>query len=387
MRTAMNTTRPTTRAQLWTLDYIIGFSLFLIALFLSIHYLVAEAAQHDSFATVLHSTERLSEQLMSTGYPTDWRSDDVVTVGLLTDGRYSPRKAASLLDRFRTDPGATRQLLGTPYDFSLVISERNGTIIPISDHCSIGTATQTRTPRTRTLATAYYHRGTSDYAPAINDLNGTVYTGNELSTLLNSLDEYELVLLENPDLASIRQPYDAQKAALLARFVRRGGTLVIIGKLNLSEAWNLTTYPAPPGDAHGTDSNDTVLSNNTFFNLTNLTLTGLGASARSINTTGLRRYETIAKDANSTSFAAHFTHGDGDVYYLGGTTGTINETGEALLPHLLRALSSAARQASAQCTAVTPPVNESRHLVTVKRLLPYKGRLLTLTITQWEVEQ
>ncbi|RME30975.1 hypothetical protein D6789_04080 [Candidatus Woesearchaeota archaeon] len=368
------------KGQIWTTDFIVGFFLFLFALLLSVSVLVHEAAQHDSFEKVLETTNRLSEQLLSTGYPVDWR-DDVITPGLVTDGRFSLRKAERLLELQEKNATAAQQLLGLTTDYLIEVSEKDGTLFPIKDSCFIGTNTtvQQRVTFERLLRVALYSRGLGDLTPTVAGLNGTLYTDEEFGELLDNSSTYDVIILEQPNLGTIAQPYDAEKAERLATFVRRGGTLFLIGNLNLSEAWNLTTLPAPPLNPLGEESNDTL------FNLTNLTLINLGADARAINVSGLRRYEPLATFGDGTVFAARFTHGDGDVYYLGSLNAIVNETGETLLQHLSRALIGELSVPSANCTAVTPPRDAARHLAVVHRLLPYKGRALTITVMTWEV--
>lgn len=364
------------RGQIWTMDYILGFLLFFVALLISLHYLITVAAQNDDFAELVASSNRLSEQLVATGYPTDWRAD-VVTPGLLTDGRFSPRKAALLLAH-----NDSASLLGTEYPYTVTLEQPNGTLLPITDECFIGTntTTQQRVTFETIQSIAYYHRGGGSYSGTINGLNGTVFTDDELATLLANITAYDVVVMEEPNLADVAAPYDAEKAERLETFVRRGGILILAGLVNLSEAWNLTTLAAPSDNPVGTGSNDTLL------NLSNYTLTNL-VDARVLNVTGLRRYEPLAVHDDDTAFAARFTHGDGDVYYLGSVNGDVNETSEPLLNHLIRNFVDAVTVPTADCLNVTLPAADARHLVTVHRLVPYKGRTLTMNIYQWEAQR
>ncbi len=364
--------------QVWSLDYSLAFFLFLVAFLLAISVLARTVLRADDFPELHDGTEALGEHLMGTGYPEYWRLDNLVSVGLLSDGKLSMRKTESLLALTETDYEASKGFLNTRHEWALSFEDGNGTIIPIADQCVIGSpeVTQDRTPSERGRSIGYY--GTSNRLLSnLTGRNVTVSTPASLADFLDSLPSYEIAILEEPELETAEHPYDAEKAEALEGFVREGGILFIIGELNLTEAFSLNlTLVNTTADALSQATNDT------FLNLSGV-VSGITEDGWALKEHGEYRYERLAALGDGRDYAARFSYGDGDVYFLGGLNGSMNDTGEPLLGRVGRSIAAQAGTATASCAGLELP--DARNRIAVRRLVAFHGKILILTIYAWDL--
>jgi len=356
--------------QVWSLDYTIGFLLFLFSLLLALSVLGKTVLRHDSFSELVDTADAASERLLSTGYPVGWRNDTILIPGLLTDDKLSMRKTERLL---ALPAERSKALLDVKDGWALTLTEKNGTLLPVSDACHIGsTVTETKSLWTRNRTLSAWPAGR--LAQNLSGENLSLTLPANLSSFLANLSDVEVAVMESPRLGQQARPYDSEKGKALEEFVRLGGTLLLIGDLNLTEAFdlNLTLLNA---------SDDAVAlpGEETFLNLSG-TIANVSVGDWAITDHGQDGYASLARLSDGREYAATFRYGDGDVYYLGGLNGTMN--GETLFAHILRSLTAAARAPTATCTSVTLPDAADR--VVVRRMAAYKGRIVTLTIALWE---
>ncbi len=367
--------------QVWSLDYTFGLIFFLFALLLAFALLLRTTLVDDGFSDLHAAAEAASERLMSVGYPPDWRSDDVVSPGLLTQDRLSARKAERLEELARDEYARSKGLFGSPYDYVVTFQEKNGSFLPLEDRCFLGSsdATEQKSVTIAPMPIAYYARSTAPQAllPTMVSLNATLFADDQLSELLSSLAAYRLVVLEEPRLSTVKEPYDAQKAASLERYVARGGILLLVGEVGLDDVFSLNLTPLNVSvDATGTTVEEP------FLNLTGLTVTGIPLDALASSSASQRRYQSLALFPDGRDYAVRFTYGDGDLLYLGGLEGFFG--GTSLLDHVAAALTANAIRPVAACENVTLSFAEPRNIVTVRRLVALDGRIVTMSVTLWE---
>jgi len=78
---------------------------------------------------LLIDAKLISNSLMSSGYQTNWNSDNVERIGITDDNRVSESKLAE----FSKIPyKESKKLFGTVYDFYVFFTDRNNNIIPIN---------------------------------------------------------------------------------------------------------------------------------------------------------------------------------------------------------------------------------------------------------------
>lgn len=386
-------TVPGRRAQVWSLDFTISFVLYLVVLLIAISILSRTFLRTDTFVELQRAGNELSERLMTSGYPSSWRASDVERIGLLTQNELSARKAQEFAQLAADDYELAKGRLNLRWQYSISFEERDGTIIPIGSSCQIGNATELKTLTSREVPVAYYYRTGSDRLRARLPANATVYTDDGLAAMLENISAYGIVVLESPRLGTVSSLYDAQKGAALEGFVQGGGSLLVIGDLNLSEAFDLNLTPLnlalPSTSATGIGSPGSLLDFS-GVRIDDIPLTGwrltMAGIAPFCSTERPCGYESLAAYADEGDFAATFRAGDGDVTFLGSLEGTVNSTGQALADLVGEQLNMSASEPMASCGSVAMPT-EVEHLVTVRRLVAHRGRIVRMNVSVWEVRR
>ena len=374
--TRSGSTAATRRGQAWSIDYTIGLLLFLVTFLTVLAVLSRTVLVKDDFPDMVRASDALSSQLMADGYPASWRTDDVIAAGILTENEFSSRKAEQLATIAAANYGTSKDLLNIQYDYVVTFTDRNGSLLPLLTWCRIGAGTEQKTIANRTLPAAYFGAGNLNGTLAAG--NATLYDASTLTALLNNGRAYDLIVLEQPDLAAVPSPYDAQKAQLLTDAVNHGATLLLVGNVNLTELFGLNITAI-----NGTSNATRTGVNNTLINLTGAAT--INVTGYALKPSGQQRYVSLATlpAADGRDFAAKFEYGDGDVYYLGGLAGnvTVNET---FLARIQASLNQTLHPATATCTGVTIPSSTAKHVVKVRRLVADHGRIIIMTIMIWE---
>ncbi|MFC1768668.1 hypothetical protein ACFLZX_02795 [Nanoarchaeota archaeon] len=126
-----------TKGQVWSLDMIIGIVLFMGALLLfyklSINNL--DTSQHDSDLILLEA-QLMSGNLLSAGYPYNWTSDEVVSIGI-TDGDFRIDED-KVVEFSKIEYIFTKDLLSTTRDYSVSFLDRGDNPIEIAGLSSVG---------------------------------------------------------------------------------------------------------------------------------------------------------------------------------------------------------------------------------------------------------
>ncbi len=126
-----------TKSQIFSIDFIIAVSLFLIVAVL-VYYLTIDLYQikESEFDKRVANAKLLSSELVSSGYPSGWKSGDVVKIGL-TDGEF--RLNISKLKEFSSiGYSNSKRLLSSNYDYYVYFEYRNGSQIEFDGIEGIG---------------------------------------------------------------------------------------------------------------------------------------------------------------------------------------------------------------------------------------------------------
>lgn len=366
------------RGQVWSFDYTIGMLLFIITILLATSVLVKNFFADDSFEELHANAEAVSEQLMGTGYPSHWRPGDAISIGLITGERLSARKVERFFSIVQDDYERSKALLNTRYEYAVLFLEPDGTVRSFSTVCRIGhdDMTEQKTTSDARRSIAYYAPGVNDLELMVLALNGTVYSS--LQTLFADIHDYDMVILENPQLSLTTPPYDGEKRDALESYVAAGGALFLIGNVSLPELFDMNlTVSNTTNKAAGSPYNHTLL------NISGLTIQDLGVNAYTINYNGQLNFVNFSILPDERAVAASFTHGDGDVYFLGGLSGSMNETSEPLLDIIERGLNASTSYQEANCISIETDPNADQY-VSVRRLVAYEGQVFIMRVDVWE---
>ncbi|MFH0874537.1 MAG: hypothetical protein V1859_01260 [archaeon] len=114
------------KSQAWYMDFILGFTIFVLFTFITIHYLTDEyILPREESDSVLAATRHISDSLVSSGSPDNWTSDNVVRIGL-TNGNHviNETKLESFLNLTTENYISTRAMLGTRFDYLVFFKDK-----------------------------------------------------------------------------------------------------------------------------------------------------------------------------------------------------------------------------------------------------------------------
>ncbi|MBR9703292.1 hypothetical protein GOV10_04600, partial [Candidatus Woesearchaeota archaeon] len=186
------------KGQSWTLDYAAGLFIFITAILLTFG-VITNLFTDNQYELLVQDAQRISEALMSEGYPHNWDATDLVRIGLLYNDRLSWRKLETLTTLTSTEFAGA---LPTDSNYLFVIEDRNGNILPINDKCGLG---NTNLPENTTLGDTYWPLAYYTRTGGSNELSGfavshsaTEYEDDEILSLLDDAHKYGMILIEDP---------------------------------------------------------------------------------------------------------------------------------------------------------------------------------------------
>jgi hypothetical protein len=124
------------KAQVWTTDYIAGLLIFILALTLSVK-LIVNAYSPDDYSQLKKEGIRVTENLLSEGYPLDWNETNVIRVGLFTNNRFDNNKINSAMN---LSYSSLRNILLTDQEFFVVFKNKNDSLINFENNCFLGSS-------------------------------------------------------------------------------------------------------------------------------------------------------------------------------------------------------------------------------------------------------
>jgi len=129
------------KSQVWISDYTLSLLLFTLAVIISIKILINSFAVNTDFKELKTDAAKISEILLSEGYPPYWdngNSSDIIRLGLLTGERLSESKLIRVMNASYINYTSLRPKLQTKYDFVVVFEKPNGSLIEFNNLCVIG---------------------------------------------------------------------------------------------------------------------------------------------------------------------------------------------------------------------------------------------------------
>lgn len=80
------------KAQAWYVDYIISFLIFMIAIFIFLNYYNPTQKENN----LIFQSEILSDTFLSEGIPYNWYEEEIIKIGLITNGSIDQKKLNQL---------------------------------------------------------------------------------------------------------------------------------------------------------------------------------------------------------------------------------------------------------------------------------------------------
>lgn len=115
-----------TKGQVWGLDVMMAVALFLVSIMIFFTYTINYSEESsDEFKLLTYDGESISASLLSEGYPKNWDSSNVQTIGLTTNGEINQTKLDELYSMIYVDGNYTlaKRKFNTIYDFYFFFEE------------------------------------------------------------------------------------------------------------------------------------------------------------------------------------------------------------------------------------------------------------------------
>ncbi|MFH0808400.1 MAG: hypothetical protein V1888_02180 [archaeon] len=115
-----------TKAQIWSLDIMAGMVLFLVGIIIFFTYSVNQSSQaEDNLGRLYYDGNIIADNLLSEGYPADWNTENIVTLGLTTSKKINQTKLENLYEIIYTQNNytKTKNILNTEYEYYILLGE------------------------------------------------------------------------------------------------------------------------------------------------------------------------------------------------------------------------------------------------------------------------
>lgn len=103
-----------------------GFALFLIAMLIFFVYALNNSEEsEETFELLTYDGELISNSLLSVGYPENWQTSNVQTIGITTNGKVNQTKLEELYKMIYTNGNytLTKRKFNTIYDYYFFFEE------------------------------------------------------------------------------------------------------------------------------------------------------------------------------------------------------------------------------------------------------------------------
>lgn len=117
------------KGQMWLSDFTISLLIFTVAALIAVRIIMNSFSVNSDFAKLKIDGSKISEILLSEGYPVNWTNDTVIRPGLLTSDRLDITKVRNAMNQSYINYSSMMPKLQTSYDFLVIFQEPGGEII------------------------------------------------------------------------------------------------------------------------------------------------------------------------------------------------------------------------------------------------------------------
>ncbi len=112
------------KAQAWGFDLLIAFMIFIGGIIVFYLYsLNFPNETENTINTLTYEGSVVANAVLSSGFPSDWNENNVVTPGILTNGKIDQTKIERLYNLTISNYEKTKSLFNTQYEYYLLFSE------------------------------------------------------------------------------------------------------------------------------------------------------------------------------------------------------------------------------------------------------------------------
>jgi hypothetical protein len=114
------------KGQAWGFDLIVGLMIFLVGMILFFLYVLNVSNESEEvFSNMNFEGKIVGDSLLSDGFPENWEADDVIMIGIMTDGKLNETKLLRFYDMTLTDQDyeKTRRLFNILNNYYIYFEE------------------------------------------------------------------------------------------------------------------------------------------------------------------------------------------------------------------------------------------------------------------------
>jgi len=127
------------KSQLWYFDFILGLTIFTLILLVSYRYIGnSYVISGKDVNSVMSESNKLSETLMTSGLPTNWTQDNVVSIGIVTDNVLNITKLDQFKNMTNSDYTNVKNMFGLRSEFIVFFHDKDGNLLNVTDQEYIG---------------------------------------------------------------------------------------------------------------------------------------------------------------------------------------------------------------------------------------------------------
>lgn len=367
------------KAQGWTIDYVVSFLIFTIALILAVKVLT-NTFQNTDFDDIVRDSITISEHLLTEGYPSDWNENDVIRIGLTSSkNRLDQGKVNNYL---KLNYNVTKTRFGINRDYIFYFENNNNTIIGMGEECALGSdeVLETKVTYKEMRPSAYYYKDESLMAGWMTLIGATYYDGNndnDVDDFYTNLGNYEFVMMENPELSNGGTISNSAKKSAIQNFVNSGGYLFLSEDVSL----NFTGVEF----AESIEFNGQVVNDEDEYLIltlgSNLVDNDLLDQSFKVNDISSSSFTVIANYTTDGAWIARWNYGMGTVYYfatinaMNGVTNFRDKVGPAARDYV--------NATKVNCTSINVNGISTENLARTERLVVYDSEIHKMVVVTW----
>lgn len=121
------------------MDYTLSMLLFIAAALIAVKIIINSFTVNTAFEEMKSDASKISEILLSEGFPEGWMNDSVIRPGLLdNESRLSITKVNNAMNLSIITYSSMKAKLQTKYDFMAIFRRADGDMIEFNNYCVIG---------------------------------------------------------------------------------------------------------------------------------------------------------------------------------------------------------------------------------------------------------
>ena len=114
------------RAQAWSIDLIIASIIFTVSIIAFYVYTMNSTSEtKEEMENMFYDGKLIGDALLSEGYPQNWTSDNVITIGITSEEKVDEAKLENFYALSVSDYNKTKSIFNTKYNYYFVL---NGSI-------------------------------------------------------------------------------------------------------------------------------------------------------------------------------------------------------------------------------------------------------------------